>query len=131
MEASHHLIRIRKLSDGRCAKCKTCYPNNTYDIKRYRLSSTFQETTISSTWSILLTLNDAQGQFLARTGMDLPCSVFEHGHLYIGFSRFGNPDKLFVFADKKEYENLKKYFKEGKVYIRNIVYSEIFGQLCM
>ena len=45
-----------------------------------------------------LTLNRAQGQTLQRSGMYLPRSVFSHGHLYVGFSRNGDPLKGFVFA---------------------------------
>ena len=53
-----------------------------------------------------LTLNRAQGQTLEKAGMYLPTSVFSHGRLYVGFSRNGDPDKGFVYAGQKEFENM-------------------------
>ena len=46
-----------------------------------------------------LTFNRAQGQSLDRSGLYLPESVFSHGHLYVGFSRNGNPDTTYAYAD--------------------------------
>ena len=74
-----------------------------------------------------LTLNRAQGQTLQRSGMYLPRSVFSHGHLYVGFSRNGDPLKGFVFAGQEEFENVEHLLDTSKTYTRNVVYSEIFG----
>lgn len=74
-----------------------------------------------------LTLNRAQGQSLDRAGLYLPKSVFSHGHLYVGCSRCGDPDNVFVYADQSEFDNVKEHFTEGKTYTRNVVYPEIFG----
>ena len=72
-----------------------------------------------------LTLNRAEGP-LDRAGMYLPKSVFSHGHLYVGFSRCGDPDNFFVFIDQAEFENIKHLLAPNKVYPRNVVYQEIF-----
>jgi ATP-dependent DNA helicase PIF1 len=74
-----------------------------------------------------LTLNRAQGQSLDRAGLYLPKSVFSHGHLYVGSSRCGDPDNVFVYADQNEFDNVKEHLIEGKTYTRNIVYPEIFS----
>ena len=73
-----------------------------------------------------LTLNRAQGQSLDRAGIYLPKSVFSHGHLYVGCSRCGDPDNVFMYADQSEFEHLKEHLQDGKYYTRNIVYPEIF-----
>jgi hypothetical protein len=69
-----------------------------------------------------LTFNRAQGQSLSHSGLDLPQSVFSHGQLYTGFSRCGEPDNVFVYADQSEFSHLPP----DKCYTRNIVYKEIF-----
>jgi len=77
-----------------------------------------------------LTLNRAQGQSLQRAGIYLPQSVFSHGHLYVGFSRCGDPDNVFVFADQREFENLKHKFpanSHGRTFTRNVVYKDFFS----
>jgi ATP-dependent DNA helicase PIF1 len=73
-----------------------------------------------------LTLNRAQGQTLKCAGMYLPQSVFSHGHLYVGFSRCGDPDCVFVFADQKEFESLRHLLPPNMTFTRNVVYREIF-----
>ena len=77
-----------------------------------------------------LTLNRAQGQSLQRAGLYLPQSVFSHGHLYVGLSRCGDPENVFVYADQHEFENLRHQFppgSEGKTFTRNVVFKEIFS----
>ena len=73
-----------------------------------------------------LTLNRAQGQTLDKAGMYLPTSVFSHGHLYVGFSRNGDPDKGYVYAGQKEFENVAHLLDPEKTYTRNVVFDEIF-----
>ena len=69
-----------------------------------------------------LTFNRAQGQSLTRSGLDLPQSVFSHGQLYTGYSRNGDPDNIFTYADQSEFSHLP----HDKWYTRNIVYREVF-----
>jgi hypothetical protein len=73
-----------------------------------------------------LTLNRAQGQSLDRAGIYLPKSVFSHGHLYVGCSRCGDPNSVFIYADQNEFDGVRQYLMEGKTYTHNIVYPEIF-----
>ena len=77
-----------------------------------------------------LTLNRAQGQTLKRAGMFLDRSVFSHGHLCVGFSRCGDPDCVFVFADQKEFEGMQHLLPKDMTVTRNIVYKEIFHRSC-
>ena len=58
--------------------------------------------------------------------MFLDRSVFSHGHLYVGFSRCGDPDYVFVYADQKEFEGMQHLLPKGMTVTRNIVYKEIF-----
>jgi ATP-dependent DNA helicase PIF1 len=73
-----------------------------------------------------LTLNRAQGQSLDRAGIYLPKSVFSHGHLYVGCSRCGDPNSVFIYADQNEFDGVRQYLMEGTTYTHNIVYPEIF-----
>ena len=73
-----------------------------------------------------LTSNQAQGQTLKRFGLYLPRSVFSHGHVYVGFSRCGDPDHVFVFANQDEFDNIRHLLPQHKVFTRNVVYREIF-----
>ena len=73
-----------------------------------------------------LTLNRAQGQTLQKSGMFFPTSVFSHGHLYVGYSRCGNPNCCHVFAGHEEFENVEHLLDNSKTYTRNVVYKKIF-----
>ena len=79
--------------------------------------------------SYYLTFNRAEGQSLDTVGLLLPQSVFSHGHLYEGYSRCGDPAKVFVYADQEEFTftNLQEHLCLGKTYTRNIVWPEVFG----
>ena len=87
---------------------------------------TFKRTQFPVLLAYYLTLNRAQGQTLKTAGMYLPRSVFSHGHLYVGYSRCGDPDRFFVYAGQEEFENLEHLLDKSKTYTRNVVYKEIF-----
>jgi hypothetical protein len=72
-----------------------------------------------------LTYNGAQGQSLKRCGLLLNRSLFTHGQLYVGLSRVGDPEGLFVYANQTEFESYDNIFNDLHVYTRNIVYNEI------
>ena len=75
-----------------------------------------------------LTFNRAQGQSLDRCGLLLPQSVFSHGHLYVGLSRCGDPNNVFIYANQDEFEGLQHDLPNDAAFTRNIVYSEVFNQ---
>ena len=60
-----------------------------------------------------MTINKAQGQTLSVVGLQLQEPCFSHGQLYVGCSRTGNPENLFIHA------------QTGTT--KNIVHSEVFG----
>ena len=60
--------------------------------------------------SFAMTINKSQGQTLKIAGLDLTLPCFSHGQLYVGCSRVGSPQNLFILAPN------------GKT--RNIVYPE-------
>ena len=73
-----------------------------------------------------LRFNRAQGQSLDQCGMLLTVSVFTHGQLYVGFSRCGDPDHVFVYADQTEFEAYLDKLPPNGTFTRNVVYKEIF-----
>ena len=73
-----------------------------------------------------LTFNRAQGQSLRRSGLELPESVYSHGQLYVGLSRNGDPDQVFVHADQDEFQDLANELPQQQTFTRNVVYEDIF-----
>jgi hypothetical protein len=70
-----------------------------------------------------ITFNRAQGQTLKQCGLHLPQSVFTHGQLYVGLSRCGDPNNIFVFASQEEMQELrdKGLLPQQGDYTRNVV----------
>ena len=73
-----------------------------------------------------LTFNRAQGQSLDRCGLLLPESVFSHGHLYVGLSRCGDDDNVFIYANQDEFDSIRDDLPANRTFTRNIVFTEIF-----
>ena len=73
----------------------------------------------------VMTFNKSQGQSIDKYGLMLPQSVFSHGQLYVGFSRCGDPDNIYVWADQMEFREMG--LPEGHYYTRNVVYPEVLG----
>ena len=63
--------------------------------------------------SFAMSINKAQGQTLSVVGLQLEEPCFSHGQLYVGCSRTGNPDNLFIHTPTGD--------------TKNIVHSEVFG----
>ena len=118
-----HLIKARKLDGGEhkellIPKIPTISTDTDFPVN-------FKRTQFPILGAYYLTFNRAQGQTLQRCGLDLSTSVFAHGQLYVGFSRDGDPDTIFVYADQHEFEHLKHILDPQKTYTRNIVYPEV------
>ena len=63
-----------------------------------------------------MTIHKSQGLALKKVGLYLNnASVFAHGHLFVGISRCGDPDNLFVDVQLDS---------EGRSWTNNIVYRE-------
>ena len=123
-EMTARLIKAEKLDGG---------PNSELLIPRIPMISKdtdfpvpFKRLQFPVLLAYYLTLNRAQGQSLDRAGIYLPQSVFSHGHFYVGCSKCGDPDNVFMYADQSEFEHLKEHLEDGKYYTRNIVYPEVF-----
>ena len=74
-----------------------------------------------------MTINKSQGQTLKRVGLYLPEPVFDHGQLFVAFSRVGLPAdiKLLILHNASQ-----GTFKGADgVYTRNMVYKSILLQL--
>lgn len=56
--------------------------------------------------SFAMTINKSQGQSLKVVGLNLSKPVFSHGQLYVGLSRVGHPDGLFILAPDKKTKNI-------------------------
>ena len=70
-----------------------------------------------------ITINWAQGQSLKFAVLYLTKSVFTHGQLFVAFSRCGDPDHFFIFADQSEFDHLRHVLDPEKN-IQEILYSE-------
>jgi len=122
-EVTQRLIRARKLSGG--ANAEILIPRIPMISKDTSFPVPFKRLQFPVLGAYYLTFNRAQGQSLDKAGLYLPQSVFSHGHLYVGFSRCGDPDNVFVYADQKEFENIRHMLEDGKTYTRNVVYKEV------
>ena len=60
--------------------------------------------------SFAMSINKSQGQIIKVVGLNLTEPVFSHGQFYVGCSRVGNPNSLFVLVN------------DGKT--KNVVYHE-------
>ena len=126
ISVTKNLIHARKLNgDSNSDIMIPRIPNLTNDSSDFPIP--FKRLQFPILCAYYLSFNRAQGQSLKKAGLYLPRSVFSHGHLYVGFSRCGDPDGVHVYADQEEFENVRQHLTEGKTYTRNIVYKEIFN----
>eukprot|EP00984_Skeletonema_dohrnii_P018289 scaffold8514_cov74-Skeletonema_dohrnii-CCMP3373.AAC.1 len=78
-----------------------------------------------------LTINRSQSQtFSGKCGILLPKSVWTHGQIYVTFSRCGDPNNVYVWADQEEFKDLidSGQLEPNKVYMRNVVYKEVISE---
>ena len=71
-----------------------------------------------------MTFNRAQGQSTKKCGIVLPQGVWTHGQIYVAFSRCGNPNNIFVWAEQSHYSD-HIHAEKGKKYMNNIVFDEV------
>ena len=119
-----HLIKARRLNGGR--NSEILIPRIPMIAKEADFPVPFKRLQFPVLGAYYLTFNRAQGQTLGRVGMYLPRSVRSHGHLYVGFSRCGDPDQMFVYANQEEFDNIQHQLPKNKIFTRNVVYKEIF-----
>jgi len=69
-----------------------------------------------------MTINKSQGQTFDKVGIDLRKDVFNHGQLYVAFSRVCSWQALKVyFGNQRDSKQVKNYvYKE--IYIYNLVF---------
>ena len=62
-----------------------------------------------------------------KCGILLPKDVWTHGQIYVAFSRCGNPNNIYVWAEQSQFEtyNLSKQ----KTYDKNVVYDEVIKDI--
>ena len=70
-----------------------------------------------------LTINRAQGQSASTCGILLPKDVWTHGQIYVAFSRCGNPNNIYVWAEQSQFDTYE--LPKNKNYVKNVVYDEI------
>ncbi|XP_014772635.1 uncharacterized protein LOC106870915 [Octopus bimaculoides] len=56
--------------------------------------------------SLIMTINKVQGQSLKVVGLDLRTSCFSHGQVYVGCTRVGHPENLFIYAPEGKTKNV-------------------------
>ena len=63
--------------------------------------------------SFAMSINKSQGQSLKVAGLQLEEPCFSHGQLYVGASRVGSKNNLYIYTPTRK--------------TRNIVYKEVFS----
>ena len=63
-----------------------------------------------------MTINKSQGQTFDKIAIDLRKDVFNHGQLYVAFSRVRSSESVKVYLKKDRNDNL----------VKNYVYSELY-----
>ena len=53
-----------------------------------------------------LTVNKSQGQMMKYAGLHLNLGVFSHGQMFVGCSRCGDPENLFIYANGTRAKNI-------------------------
>ncbi|KAL7551799.1 hypothetical protein ACHAWF_014986, partial [Thalassiosira exigua] len=124
LELTKYLIKAKKLGGG--PDSEIIIPRIPMISKDTSFPVPFKRLQFPILGAYYLTLNRAQGQTLKFAGMYLPQSVFSHGHFYVGASRCGDPDNVAIYADQKEFDNIRHLLPPGKTFTRNVVYKEIF-----
>ena len=66
------------------------------------LPISFQQLQLPAKLSFAMTINKAQGQSLKIVGLQLDEPVFAHGQLYVGCSRVGNPNNLYMLLNEEK-----------------------------
>lgn len=72
-----------------------------------------------------MTINKSQGQTLDRTGLYLKSPVFDHGQLYVAFSRVRTMENIKVLVFNKVNQGILPDDEERHRYTHNIVYREL------
>ena len=59
---------------------------------------------------VVLSINRAQGQSVSKCVILLPKDVWTHGKIYVAFSRCGNPNNIYAWAEQSQFDayNLPK-----------------------
>ena len=70
-----------------------------------------------------LTINRTQWQSASKYGILLPNDVWTHGQIYVAFSRCGNPNNIYVWAEQSQFDAYNS--SEDKKNVKNIVYEDI------
>ena len=73
-----------------------------------------------------LTINRAQGQSASKCGILLPKSIWTHGQIYVAFSRCGNPNNIYVWAEQQQFHDLD--LPQDKKFVKNVVYTEVINK---
>ena len=71
-----------------------------------KLSFRFKRLQFPVRLSFAMTINKSQGQTLKIAGLDLSYPCFSHGQLYVGCSRVGSPEKLYIRAPNGKTTNI-------------------------
>ena len=61
-----------------------------------------------------------------KCGILLPKDVWTHGQIYVAFSRCGNPNNIYVWAEQQQFHDLD--LPQDKKFVKNVVYTEVINK---
>ena len=61
-----------------------------------------------------------------KYGILLPKDVWTHGQIYVAFSRCGNPNNIYVWAEQQQFHDLD--LPQDKKFVKNVVYTEVINK---
>lgn len=114
MELSNNLLRCRILTGDKTGDIVfinrvTLYCENIFPF-------TFKRRQFPIKLAFAMTINKSQGQTFDKIGIDLRKDVFNHGQLYVAFSRVRSWDSLRIFMGNARELNV----------VKNYVYTELY-----
>jgi ATP-dependent DNA helicase PIF1 len=98
-------------------------PRIIFNVKDPKWPFTLKRKQVSVRLCYAMTINKSQGQTLNKIGIYLPRPVFSHGQLYVALSRATSRSGVRILIENPNNEHSN--------YTQNIVYTEIFNDLCI
>ena len=114
LELANNLLRCRILTGDQAGNIVFIHRITLYCEDVYPF--TFRRRQFPIKLAFAMTINKSQGQTFEKIGVDLRKNVFNHGQLYVAFSRVRSWQSLRIFLGEQRPNDI----------IKNYVYTELF-----